>query len=379
MKKLTILMALAAVVCFSVPAMAVDWNFYGSARMSTFYTSTDPDDTGDESTDLRWDFQGNSRLGANVKADHIKGQIELGLARDVPEQDLSRSDGGDGGVVTRRAYGTWNFGSGSLKVGKDYSPVSQFVSAQAFDEDAGLIGFGAPYGGRPGQIALSFGGFDVAFITPKISTDLEDTSDDSNLLAAGGQPKRIIPKLEASWGMGFDAWNFKLFGGYQYYSLKNVVSLDNGDENDISVDSYIAGVSSMFNFGPAFVGVQFQYGQNMGDARWGYSAFSNAGWDGDDSTNDVTSMGGILIAGMKVSDMLSFEGGIGYIQDDPKDAPNGFDEKTKAYNVYLMSTIALAPGVYIIPEVGYKDFGNNPQDEDQGDQMYLGAKWQIDF
>ena len=79
MKKLTILMAVAAVVCFSVPAMAVDWNFYGSARMATFYTSQDEKDVGDKSTDLQWDLQGNSRLGANVKADHIKGQVELGL------------------------------------------------------------------------------------------------------------------------------------------------------------------------------------------------------------------------------------------------------------------------------------------------------------
>ena len=46
MKKLTILMAVAALVCFSVPAMAVDWNFYGSARMATFYTSEDEEDVG---------------------------------------------------------------------------------------------------------------------------------------------------------------------------------------------------------------------------------------------------------------------------------------------------------------------------------------------
>ena len=170
MKKLTILMAVAAVVCFSVPAMAVDWNFYGSARMETFYTSEDAKDIGEKTSDLRWDFQGNSRLGANVKADHIKGQIELGLGRDVDSSNaFSRSDGGDGGVVTRRVYGTWNFGAGSLKVGKDYSPVSVFVSGQVFDQDAGLIGFGAPYGGRPGQIELAFGGFKVAAITPKTS------------------------------------------------------------------------------------------------------------------------------------------------------------------------------------------------------------------
>jgi len=373
MKKLTILIAVAAVVCFSVPAMAVDWNFYGSARMQTFYTSQDEKDVGDKSTDLRWNFSGGSRFGANVKADHIKGQVEMAT------KAAGSGDGGDGSVDTRRLYGTWNFGAGSLKVGKDYTPVSQFVSGQIFDEDAGLIGFGAPYGGRPGQLALQFGGFDLALITPKINTDLDGTSTDSAGATAGGQAKRVIPKLEASWGMGFDAWNFKLFGGYQYYSLKNVVSLQNGNENDIKVQSYIAGVSGMFNFGPAYVGAQFQYGQNMGDARWGYSGFSNAGWDGDDKTNDVTTMGGILVAGMKVSDMLSFEVGAGYIVDDPKDADNGFDEKTKAYDIYAQSVVTMAPGVYIIPEVGYRDFGNNPGDQDQGNQMYLGAKWQIDF
>jgi predicted porin len=374
MKKFTILMAAIALVCFSVPAMAVDWNFYGNARMATFYTSEDQKDVGDKSTDFRWDFQGNSRLGANVKADHIKGQVELGLSGGD-----GNGDGSDGSVTTRRAYGVWNFGAGSFKVGKDYSPVSQFVSAQVFDGDAGLIGFGAPYGGRPGQAALTFGGFDLALINPKIDQSLEDplTGTDAN---GTGQAKRLLPKIEASWGMGFDAWNFKLFGGYQYYSIKNVESLVNpGSTDDIAVTSYIVGGSGMFNFGPAYVGGQLMYGQNMGDARWSGGAFDNATWDGDDDTNDVVTYGGILVVGMKVSDMLNFEGGFGYITDDPNDAPNGFDEKTKAYDVYVQSVVTLAPGVYIIPEVGYRDFGNTPEDEDQGNQMYLGAKWQIDF
>jgi hypothetical protein len=375
MKKLTILIAVAAVVCFSVPAMAVDWNFYGSARMATFYTSEDQKDVGDKSTDLAWELQGNSRLGANVKADHIKGQIELGL------NGGPNSQGADGAVSTRRVYGVWNFGAGELKVGKDYTPVSQFISGQVFDGDAGLIGFGAPYGGRPGQIALKFGGFDLALISPKINADLDYTDPDTGATrSADGQAKRIIPKLEASWGMGFDAWNFKLFGGYNYYSLKNVDSLTNlGSTDDITVSSYILGVSGMFNFGPAYVGGQVMGGQNLGDARWSGGAFNSAGWDGDDDTNDVNTYGGILVVGMKVSDMLSFEIGGGYIVDDPDDADKGFDEKTKAFDIYGQSVITLAPGVFIIPEVGYREFGNNPEDEDQGKQMYLGAKWQIDF
>ena len=46
MKKFTILLAAIALGCFSVPALAVDWNFYGSARMATFYTDTDFGDLG---------------------------------------------------------------------------------------------------------------------------------------------------------------------------------------------------------------------------------------------------------------------------------------------------------------------------------------------
>jgi len=379
MKKFTILMAAIALVCFSVPAMAVDWNFYGNARMQTFWTSQ-KDNINDEndgkkvkSTDLRWDLQSNSRVGANVKADHIKGQFEYGAG--------SSSDGGDGQVNLRRLYGIWNFGAGWLKVGKDYSPTTHFVSNQAFDVDLGLLEFGAPYSGRPGQIALGFGGFEVALVTPKTSVALEDTSTDSGL-DADGDAKRVIPKLEASWGMAFDAWNFKVFGGYQYYSLKNVDSITNpGDTNDVSVTSYTVGGSGMFNFGPAYVGAQAQYARNAGNANWlmSYTGYDEAGWDGDDSTNDVDSYGGILVVGMKVSDMLSFELGGGYMINDPKDAENGFDEKTKSYSVYLNSTVALAPGVYIIPEVGILEFGNTPTDEDQGNQFYLGAKWQINF
>jgi len=378
MKKFTILMAAIALVCFSVPAMAVDWNFYGNARMETFWTSTDPKDTGDKNTDLRWDLQGNSRLGANVKADHIKGQVELGLGRDETGQPFSRTDGGDGEVTVRRAYGVWNFGAGSLKVGKDYSPVTQFISNQAFDTDLGLLGFGAPYAGRPGQIALTFGGFDIALASTKVDNDVDDpvTGEDAR---DSGTVQRIIPKIEASWGMAFDAWNFKIMGGYQYYSIKNVVSLDDGESDDLSITSYIIAGGGTFNFGPAYVGGQLQYGQNMGDARWLGGAFSKATWDGDDDTNDVVGYGGILVVGMKMSDMLSFELGGGYQVDDPNDAPNGFDEKTEQYSVYLNSTIALAPGVFIIPEVGILSFGNNPEDEDQGSTFYIGGKWQINF
>ena len=77
--------------------------------------------------------------------------------------------------------------------------------------------------------------------------------------------------------------------------------------------SYTIAGGGTFNFGPAYVGAQAQYGRNAGNAGWlmGYTGYDEAAWDGDDDTNDVDSYGGILVVGMKISDMLSFELGGG--------------------------------------------------------------------
>ncbi|UCF90511.1 MAG: hypothetical protein JSW39_19750 [Desulfobacterales bacterium] len=107
MKKFLVLIAAVALVgSFTATALAVDWNFYGSARLSTFWDDRDFGDgsnaagTDDEDADLLWDLQGD-RIGAKVKAENIRAQFELGL----------NGDGrGDIDVGTRRMYGVWEFG-----------------------------------------------------------------------------------------------------------------------------------------------------------------------------------------------------------------------------------------------------------------------------
>jgi len=371
MKKLTILFAAIMLVCFAVPAMAVDWNFYGSARMATYYVSDDLGNNttaagNDGVTDTQWDFQSNSRIGANVKAEHIKGQFELGL---------KGTGSGDVDVGTRRLYGVWDFGAGKLKVGKDYTPVSQFISGQVFDGDLGLLGIGTMYGSRLGQIALSFGGFTVALITPQVGQISDPGTPGATTT---GDVQRYVPKAEASWGMAFDTWNFGIQGGAQTYTIKDVTSLTNGDQNDIDVTSYELGATAGVNFGPAYVKGSGAYGQNWSQANWAVTGYgtSAAYWDGDDSTDDTTSWMATLVAGLKVSDMLSFEAGFGYRVDDPD--VNGAD-KQKQYGLYGQAVIVLAPGVYIIPEVGYFDKGDDFSGDDAGNRVYAGGKWQIDF
>jgi hypothetical protein len=383
MKKITILIAAIALVCFSVPAMAVDWNFYGSARMATFYVSDDYQDDesaytaggDDKDSDLQWDLQGNSRLGANVKADHIKGKVELAL---------KGNSSGDVDVGTRLIFGTWNFGAGSLKIGKDYTPVSQFISGQVFDADLGLLGVGTVYGNRVGQAALSFGGFEIALMradSRKVSQQFVVGGLTFNL--EEGDVDKYIPKIEAKWGMSFDAFNFNIMGGYNYFSVEDVVSSKDGKKNDVDVTSYIVGADAGFNFGPAYVKGALSYGQNIGTANWSLPGNRNQGayaaWDGDDGTKDVNTLQAALVAGMKVSDMLSFEGGFGYRMDDPDSNYEGGDKKSKPWAAYVQSVIVLAPGVYVIPEIGYFDGDQTYAGDDTTKTFYGGAKWQIDF
>jgi hypothetical protein len=371
MKK--IILAIAALALIASPALAVDWNFYGSARMATYYNSrdfnnttnfddldgggltlTDVNNRGTDFDDdqVQWDLQGNSRLGATVKAENVGGRFEFG----VNESD----------ITSRRLYGTWDFGAAELKVGKDYSPVKQFISGQVFDGDAGLLGNGTAYGGRNGQIGLSFGGFEVAAVTnPGNNLRNIDT----------GDKDIYLPRLEAAWGMSFDTWNFKLLGGFNWFQYENA----GPDEEDVDVYSWILGADAGVNFGPAYIKAAINYGTNWANAGWSGGG-DGASFDGDDDTDDVDTLMGALIAGFKFTDQLTFEAGAGYTEND-SDAPGEDDSDVWAY--YLQAVISLAPGVWIIPEAGYYDYGDDfsadGNGRDAGNQFYAGAKWQIDF
>jgi hypothetical protein len=370
MKKFAIFTLAIALVCFTVPAMA-DWNFYGSSRMATYWVDTDLGDsllaTGDDDdNDLQWDFQGNSRIGAKAKMDSVSGQVELGLS----------DGGGDGAVTTRLLYGTWDFGAGKLRVGKSYTPLSQFVSGQVFAGDAGLLGNGAFYASRPGNIALIFGGFEVALITPTSTTISTTAAGAAGGAFGSGDIDEYLPKIEAKFGMAFDAFSFAIRGGAQTYEVEEVTSLVDGTTNDIDVTSYAIAGDMGFNFGPAYVKGAVSYTVNGGNARWTGGA---ASFDGDDDVEDFDTIQATLVAGLKVSDMLSFEAGAGWRYDDPDDAPSGRDNETTTWAFYGQSVISLAPGVYLVPEIGYYDYDESATEADLGDQWYAGAKWQIDF
>jgi hypothetical protein len=358
-------LVISVVLLLFTPAMGADWSFYGSARMSTFWDHVDGGDfniTGNqgEDDDLIWDFQGNSRLGANVKADKVSGRVELAM----------RSENTHDGVVrTRKLFGVWKFAENmSLMVGKDYGLFTQEFSNSVFDADNDLQGIGAGYDFRPGQIRLQIDGLELAALEPNTPG-----------LGTGGDVDQFMPRLEAAYTMRFDTFKFKLFGGFQAYKIE-----DNGagtNTDDIDVLSWLLGGEGTVNLGAFYISAGLNVGENWSSANWnnlGYTNNNNAGAvlnaAGDD-VEDCFSWQAALVAGFKLSDTLKFEVGGGYRADD-QDAAENEDE---AWQVYAQAVITLAPGVYLVPEIGYFDYMDNPNGDDEGYEWYAGAKWQINF
>ncbi len=373
---IVIIGALAAVL--AVTASANDWSLYGSARMGTFWTSEDLGDQTDafgrdDVDDLKWDFQTNSRIGAKVKGDKVSGRFEYGTS------------GGNANI--RLLYGVWQFTENwGLKVGQDYTPVYFGLSAQAFDNDANLWQTGNVYGGRRGQVALEGLGFKFAAITPSTSTL------DAGAIQAATERK--VPKLEASYKFILsDAMSFHVLGGWQYYTLlwqtlNQAGALVNNEED---VSSYMVGAGADLGFGPFFVRPQISWYKNGAAAGWlntniglntrlpQQTPFVSAA--GNDII-DVDSLMAMLAIGFKPTESLGLEAGIGYLASE-SDTDQGVKVENTYLEYYLQATFTMFPGVYLVPEVGLRDYGDLEEtgaaDAGLGDLWYAGLKWQIDF
>lgn len=342
MKKFILLIAaLTMVASFALTAAAAEWNFYGSARMETWSNDVDNPSPAKDDTDTTWDIQGNSRFGATVKvSDTLVGGFEYGT-----------------GVNLRKLFAEWNFGAGKLLIGQTYTPVSSlFYSNQVWGEDNDLLDCGQAYVGRIPMIQLTFGTFKLAFVRPNT---------DGTPVALTGDIDVTFPKFEASYQFKMDNFFVDVYGGYQTYEVNNV-----------DVDSYVTGIGGGVNFGALYVNANVYMAQNgnsygllgMGDDSLSYNAVKK------DVIDDDT-LGYLAVVGYKVSDGLTVEAGYGYISHD-LDGPQKEDE---SQNFYVNATVVLAPGVFIVPEIGVRDYMDSAAGADQGKLTYFGAKWQMNF
>jgi hypothetical protein len=412
MKKLAIIVLVVAITAvFAVTASANEWRLYGSARMATFYTSedlglelgrrgtgppfqfftVDSRNAANQNTvkNLRWNPQPNSRIGASVKGDRLEARFEFGVS----------SFGSGGDVLSRRLYATWKFADGwGLKIGKDYTPITFFLSSQVFDSDSNLQFLGEAYGARRGQLAVE-GKLGPGMLKIALIDQTTDTLNTPN-----GAAEKLLPKFEASYQHFIsDAMSAHAFGGYQTYSVKYPGAFGLGTD-DFSVDSWVVGAGADLNFELFFIRPQVSYYQNGAAAGWlrdNYLPFSKSGLVGginsalgtdlqlvgSDGVIDAKNLMALLVLGFKPTASLGLEAGVGYVGYET-DSYQGLKIKNNYLEYYLQAVFTLAKGVYIVPEVGYRDFGKakfdtpfflNVPDVDLGSLFYAGAKWQIDF
>jgi hypothetical protein len=358
MKKLLVILLVLGMVA---PAMAAEWDFYGSARVKAFYYNFDDkasdvqDENGDfeSDTDLSMGLQGNARIGANVKAsDEVSGRFEYGAS------------GGNANI--RLLYGVYNFGAGSLLVGQDYTPIDTLYSNQVVEDDNGLLYEGCAYEGRIAQLKLQMGGFQVALV----GNNASGVDDDTDV---------VIPKIELAYDMNMDTMSVGGFAGYQTYKTGAA-----GVDHDVT--SYLVGVRAKINLGPAYINAAAHYGQNLGNygilMRNDYAGYQAAA--GSD-TEDATSYAAALVAGAKFSDMVAIEAGVGYMKNEVDTVGAGsVTQEGDAMTYYVQAPITLAPGVFIVPEISIFDLGDSDNGVsggkiDNGQVTTYGAKFQINF
>ena len=391
MKKLGLLtlgaMLLVGMLLAPACAVAAEWNMYGSARLEYFYNSYDKEVAADnwgtgtavgdgvsDDTDMTFGVQGNARIGANVKAtDQVSGRFEYGA-----------------GPNLRLLYGDYNFGSGTLRVGQDYTPMSGATSGQVVDVDDNLNSVGAVDGPRQAQIKLLMGGFSVALVQ---NYGVNYGSSDIPALGAYSTTDILIPKIEASYEFKTDMMSIMPFVGYQTYDIETAGVTQTSE----SITSYVLGVHGRFSFGPAYVNVSGHWAQNAGNyGLFEKGAVSNTATTVTQSSpalasqanlvgtsiEDATTYGCALVVGFTASEMVSIEAGIGYTKSEVDIATGTtLEDDTMAY--YVNVPITLAKGVYIIPEIGFYDYGDleitGVADQTEGQRLYYGAKFQIDF
>ena len=406
-KALIALMALALVAAFAMPAAAAEKSevsFGGYVAFDTWVVDNegvaqDLDGDGEwdgawDDTDLIWSLEEVcTRFNASFKRENFTGFVEL--------RPL-------GGVSYRHWYAEWNFGPGYLLIGQTWAPSFMPVSSSVgpwgggCSADAGDTGYGA---GRDPMIRLRFpfsmGEFTFAAMDPSeggTRTVFDDTAgqvvDDEDY---------TLPRLEAKLAMSMGPVSFNLVGGWLEWEevFRDQEGNNDFSEDEFDIDAWIVAANAKFTAGPFSLAMAGWMGENP--VEYGYYAGTEQGavfgtnlmptaliedTDADgilDRVSDVDAWGAYISVGFKLNDMVSFAAGGGTREFDGE--YDGFSVEDETTHWYVNSTITVAEGFTLTPEVGEFDYETNdwtfdnadPISIDEGSDMYYGIWWKMVF
>ncbi|MFO7931620.1 MAG: hypothetical protein R6U97_09465, partial [Desulfosalsimonas sp.] len=295
-----------------------------------------------------------------------------------------------------------------------------------------MLATGLPYISRQPQMKLSFGDFDIAIIEPyQDAADYENMGPynqtvSQGLIAAGLPVSEFeaaddvdkdfnLPRIEAAhvFRLNNDNLRIRPVLGYQTYDVEYYI--DGEKQDSESIDSYLAGLGVSADISDAYVKGTVSYMQNSGNyGDYQVGLRNRLDVMGNSSVLDIPSLSiinaqltedgfkdsdviqGTLVGGYTLNDMVSFEGGVGYmngevdlpgavvfsITEDPADFEVRTAEQTSmAY--YLQAWITMTDNVSFIPEIGMLDQGDleidGLEDIDGGKMTYFDVSCRFDF
>lgn len=339
-----VMIAIATMVMLLSAAHAAEWNFYGSAMVSTFYENVEI--PGTDTANFAMGLNSDSVIGAEVDVkDQVSGVFEF--------------EAGDGTLGLSYLYGVWNFGYGFFLIGLDDGPLQLPGSEQAYADNAGLGGWGEMSSPGKGQIKLIIDAFRLAFRSPSVVYNDGINNVDINT-------EVMLPSIEASYWLTGENYNLGITAGYSTFKVGTT------DKKDI--DSHVIGIGGDVTFGSVILGAGVFEGENVGnlvdtDVNGEDTGAGLAQYDGKNVIDNKAFAWKIHVTFI-FNDMFGVQAGYGYMETE-------LDKQTKdeVKSYYVQFPIVLADGVFIVPEIGMLDYSEAGQSKTD----YIGAKWQIDF
>jgi hypothetical protein len=287
----------------------------------------------------------------------------------------------------RHWYGKWNFGAGSLIVGKTWTPTFQSLSDSNLS-DMWVTGLGDMCFSlrQPGlQVWMDVGGGSLRMAALNVTVDGSGIADVGDASVATNDTDTTLPRLEVSYAHKIGPVDATFFGGYQTFDVEANSAAYTASS---SVDSYVLGGTAIFNLQPAYIKAGVYIGQNLYDAGMivmGYNAESYLPVGG--TTYDVANaddFGWQLTVGFAANDQVELQAGWGHVESEIEVLTSKSITEQDVY--YIMAMIKLADNVYIYPEIARSDYGEEKVTSggtttttDLGTRTTYGIYWRINF